>query len=514
MHALPSPIVKYLRSVVSKDRAIAWLVISRRGTLLESGGDLSAHRVQTIKKGDPVAACLPFLHGLLPADSAPLTLPALEVEADRFSDLHVFSSGKRDWVLLLDSTAENLLQRETENALHRSEEQLRQSQKMETLGRLASGVAHDFNNLLTVITGYAQFLLDGFGMEDPRATAAKEIYTAAERCADLSSRLLAFSRRQIVQARVLDLNALIRNMLQMLQRLIGENIRFVTDLDPALWNIKADSGQIEQVIVNLVVNSKDAMPRGGTLRVETSNTRDDTGDHVTLAVTDTGCGIDPEIQAHIFEPFFTTKELHKGTGLGLATVYGIVQECAGIIAVDSQPGRGTSMRIRFPRTEEAAAPSRPVPKPLSARPATERILLVEDEESVRELVCNILARERYTVLKASDAEEALRISIDETGPIHVLVTDVLLPGMTGTELAQRLSEQRPDIRILFMSGYAPESSHLQPASALLHKPFTGEALVQKLGEMLDRPTSPGEPDELEQSANQLTGGRQTACPSL
>jgi two-component system cell cycle sensor histidine kinase/response regulator CckA len=281
-----------------------------------------------------VAEYLPFLHGLLPADPEPLTLSAIEIEADRFSDLHVFSSGRRNWVLLLDSTAENLLRRETENALRRSEERLRQSQKMETLGRLAGGVAHDFNNLLTVITGYTQFLLNDLAAEDPRVNAAREIYSAAARCAKLSSQLLAFSRKQIVQPRVLDLNDLIRNMLQMLLRLIGENIRLVTELDPALEPVKADSGQLEQVVVNLVVNSKDAMPGGGTLRIETRNIHDASGDHVALTISDTGHGIDPDIQTQIFEPFFTTKESSKGTGLGLATVYGIIEQCAGSIAAD------------------------------------------------------------------------------------------------------------------------------------------------------------------------------------
>jgi signal transduction histidine kinase/ActR/RegA family two-component response regulator len=441
--------------------------------------------------GDHLTVSAPFLHGLLPLDSGPLTLRAIEVAPNCFSDVHIFSEGGRDWVLLLDSTEENILRRQTESALRLTEERLRQSLRMETLGRLAGGVAHDFNNLLTVIIGYSQFLLDGLRPDDPLFSSAEQIHDAAKRAGLLTAQLLAFSRKQIVQARILDLNRVVTEMSQMLRRLIGENIRLETRLDPDLGLIKMDSGHIEQVIVNLVVNSRDAMPTGGLLRIETGNIQTEAGPAVALSIIDTGYGMDRETLAQIFEPFFSTKEPGKGTGLGLATVYGIVRQNGGEITVESEPGRGTAMRVFLPVSGEArdAEDSTPRRGPEKWRSADtmvyRRILLVEDDVNVRELVADALRRSGCEVLQANASEEALRIEEQETGPIHLLITDILLPGVPGNELAGRLRTRRPQMQVLFVSGFVPEPMALEPGIAFLQKPFTVDALIGKVRQVID-----------------------------
>jgi CheY-like chemotaxis protein len=355
---------------------------------------------------------------------------------------------------------------------------------METLGRLAGGVAHDFNNLLTVIMGYSQFLLDGLRAEDPLRSPAEQVFDAATRASRLTSQLLAFSRRRMVQSQILDLNGIVREMIQMLRRLIGENIHLETILDPSLGRIKADAGQIEQVIVNLVVNSRDAMATGGLLRIETANVRAEASPMVMLSIVDNGCGMDHETRDQIFEPFFTTKDPAKGTGLGLATVYGIVRQSGGTIGVESEVGEGTAVRVCFPSTLETPKPATE-PGGLSApQSALERILLVEDEESVRQLVAKTLRGRGYEVIQAARGDEALRITDLEPGPIHLLITDVMLPGLQGNELAVKLRAKRPDTLVLFLSGYAPETVAFETGSSFLQKPFTIESLIRKVHEVI------------------------------
>jgi len=380
------------------------------------------------------------------------------------------------------------------------EEQLRQSQKMEAVGRLAGGVAHDFNNLLTVILGFGEMLLSRTAADDPSRSDLEEICRAGERAAALTKQLLAFSRRQVLQPTVLDLNEVLRNMTIMLGRLIGENIHLVTRLAPALGHVRADASQIEQVILNLVVNARDAMPKGGKLVLETRDQDlDDSftsaavalrpGPHVLLTVADSGVGMDAETQSHLFEPFFTTKEKGKGTGLGLATVYGIVTQSGGYIDVSSEPGRGTSFRIFLPRVE---APTGTDPVPSAGPPKTrgsETILLVEDEDVVRRLARRALEAAGYDVLESGDGAGALQLLTATDRTVSLVLTDVVMPGLSGPEVAARAARLKPGIRILFMSGYTDvdmSGAHLL-GSGLLHKPFTAAALTERVRSELDRP---------------------------
>ena len=391
------------------------------------------------------------------------------------------------------------------------EAQLRQSQKMEAVGQLAGGIAHDFNNLLTVITGYCQILLTAADQGDPRREELEQIKEAGDRAASLTRQLLAFSRKQILEPKVLDLNAVVTNLDKMLQRLIGEDIALQTALAPALGCVKADPGQIEQVIMNLAVNARDAMPQGGHLTIETANADLDEsyaeerfsvqpGPYVMLAVSDTGCGMDTETQAHIFEPFFTTKGQGKGTGLGLPTVYGIVKQSGGYIWVYSEPGRGTTFKIYLPRVDaqaEALEPRSPLQESLQG---TETILLVEDEERVRRLARTILAGHGYSVLEAPNGAEALRISEQRGGAIHLLVTDVVMPGMSGGELASRLIAKHLHMKVLFVSGYTDDAivrhGVLQAGIPFIQKPFTPSTLARKVREVLDAdPNVPGSAPE-------------------
>ncbi len=379
------------------------------------------------------------------------------------------------------------------------EEQLRQSQKMEGIGQLAGGIAHDFNNLLTTVLGYSDMALSQLSPHDPVREDIEEVRKAGERASKLTRQLLAFSRKQVFEPRVLDLNALLADSSRMLARLIGEHIRFVTRLDPDLANVRADPGQIEQVIVNLVVNARDAMPDGGTLTVSTRNADVDEassrrhfgiapGRWVVMAVSDTGVGIDPETQKRIFEPFFTTKETPRGTGLGLATVYGIVSQSGGQIFVTSAPGRGAAFAIYLPRVSQRVAPSGSVAAPAPRR-GTETILLVEDEDAVRSLTRRCLESSGYTVLQAASAEEALEIADRFAGRLDLLLTDVVMPGASGPELSRRLLERRPGTPVLYVSGYtdAAMASHvaLDAGASFLQKPFTPETLSRKVREILD-----------------------------
>ncbi|MCP9447229.1 MAG: PAS domain S-box protein [Nitrospira sp.] len=390
-----------------------------------------------------------------------------------------------------------------EEALRQTEAQLRQSQKMEAIGRLAGGVAHDFNNLLTVIRGYSELMLARLPQGEPMRRDMEEVKKAADRAAGLTKQLLAFSRRQIVSAKVVDLNEVIQNMDGMLRRLVGEDIIEVwTDLQEEVWPIKADPGQIEQVIMNLAVNARDAMPNGGRLTIETRNvtvTKEmrrgkvmlEEGAYVMLTIKDSGHGMSEEVQAHLFEPFFTTKESGKGTGLGLSTVYGIVRQSGGMIGIESEPGQGTTCTIFFPR---AAAPMQhgdsTQQEETTRKRGQETILLVEDDPGVRGLAQETLRMNGYHVLVARHGIEALLVGTKHVGPIHLLITDVVMPQMSGPEVADKLMELRPEAKVLYMSGYPDhpvfKKGEVNLETNFLQKPFTPVNLAQKVREVLDR----------------------------
>jgi len=380
------------------------------------------------------------------------------------------------------------------------EQQLRQAQKMEAIGRLAGGIAHDFNNLLMVISGYSEFLMERAGTNELLLGPAREIGAAAERATSLTRQLLAFSRKQMLAPRVLDLNALVTENLKMLNRLIGEDIELILIPGADFATIKADSGQIEQVILNLAVNARDAMPRGGRLTIETANVTLDQdyarfhppvkpGDYVLLALSDTGHGMDPETQTHIFEPFFTTKGT-RGTGLGLSTVYGIVKQSGGYIYVFSETESGTTFKIYLPcAKEESESAATAKPRKAALQPqAVGTILLVEDEANLRRLSLESLQRQGYAVLEAQDGPAALQLATHHKGVIHLLLTDVVMPGMNGRELARRVALLRPDTKILFMSGYTENvidrNGTIDPNVELLQKPFSMSELVSKVRELL------------------------------
>jgi nitrogen-specific signal transduction histidine kinase/ActR/RegA family two-component response regulator len=385
------------------------------------------------------------------------------------------------------------------------EEQFMQAQKMEAFGRLAGGVAHDFNNLLTVILGYCELGLQSLEPQEPLREHIEEIHKAGERAAGLTRRLLAFSRQQALAPQVLDLNTLVANLDKLLRRLIGEDIELVTIQSPGLGTVKADPGQLEQVIMNLVVNARDAMPQGGKLIIETANADLDEayagrhvtvkpGPYVTLAVSDTGTGMDAGVLAHIFEPFFTTKERGKGTGLGLATVYGMVKQSGGNVWAYSEPGRGTTFKIYLPRLKEIALEPSPLITCIPLAQGSETILVVEDEEEVRALVRGILQGRGYSVLEASRPSEALATCQHHKGPIHLLLTDVVMPEMSGPELAQRFKGFHSDARVLYMSGYTGDAivhfGILDSANPFVQKPFTTDAFAQKVREVLDATPNP------------------------
>jgi PAS domain S-box-containing protein len=378
------------------------------------------------------------------------------------------------------------------------EEQLLQSQKMEAIGRLAGGIAHDFNNILTAVSGYTELLIGQLAAGDPRRESAEEIRQAGHRAAALTQQLLAFSRRQVLEPRVLDLNAVIATMERMLRRVIGEDIELTTSLSTGLWRTRADPAQIEQAILNLVVNARDAMPRGGQLTLETANVELDAkysggapGPHVMLAVSDNGVGMDPEQQARLFEPFYTTKDRGKGTGLGLSTTYGVVKQSGGSIWVYSERGQGTTFKIYLPRSEQPLDEPAESPAPAAPLNGTETALLVEDEPEVRGLVEKILRMYGYTVLSAASPAEAIALSKGRPAAIDILVTDVIMPGMNGRELSRILAASRPELRVLYMSGYTDaviaQQGILEPGTAFVSKPFTPDVLARKVREVLDAP---------------------------
>jgi PAS domain S-box-containing protein len=443
------------------------------------------------------------------------TLLAGEIENYCVEKRYVRKDGSPVWVELTVSLARDFGGRpkyfigviedisgrkQAEAALKRSEEQLRQSQKLEAIGRLAGGLAHDFNNILTAITGYSDLVLRRLGSVDPLRRSVEEIRRAAERAASLTHQLLAFSRKQMMQVKVLDLNAVVAEMESFLRRLIGEDIQLVTSLDPDLRRVKADPGQIEQVIMNLVVNARDAMPQGGRLRIETKDVSlsepylDDagsveSGDYVVLSIADTGIGMNSEIKQKIFEPFFTTKEEGKGTGLGLAMVYGIVKQSGGSIRVHSEAGAGTTFMVYLPAVEEFVKAQSNGSRHIEAPGGTETVLLVEDEDMVRELVVEVLETEGYTVFSARRGAEALRLCAEQIMPINLLITDVVMPEMSGRELAEHLTARHPEIKVLFISGYTDDAIFrhgVQESNvAFLQKPFTTSELAAKVRSVLD-----------------------------
>jgi len=384
----------------------------------------------------------------------------------------------------------------------RLEEELHHSQKMDAIGQLAGGVAHDFNNLLTVISSYTSMLLDSFEAGDARREDAIEVKQAAVRAAQLTRQLLAFSRKQVIQPRTLILNSVVTETEKMLRRLIGEDVELVTKLAPDLYEVRADAGQLEQVLMNLAVNARDAMPQGGRLSIETANVLRSSiagprgaamaaAEYVMLAVSDTGTGMPSEVQSHIFEPFFTTKEAGKGTGLGLSTVYGIVKQAGGDIRVNSEIGRGTTFTIYLPRvlepSDEAVATAA-VARDVESR-ADETVLLVEDDEHLRSLALRILQAHGYTVLTAIDGADALRQAKEYGGPIDLVLSDVVMPRMSGRFLSEQLATARPTVKVLFMSGYTDDDvmrrGILDRRTAFLEKPFTPEQLISKVRQILD-----------------------------
>jgi two-component system cell cycle sensor histidine kinase/response regulator CckA len=387
-----------------------------------------------------------------------------------------------------------------EAALHLSEAQLRQAQKLEAVGRLAAGVAHDFNNILTVITGHSELLLTQLAAGDARRKSAEQIEKASFFAATLTRQLLTFSRKQVIEPRVLNPNTVVRNVEKMLRRLIGEDVEFCTALDPATGNIKVDPGQIEQVIMNLAVNARDAMPSGGKLTLTTTNTSlDETclklspdliaGDYVMLAITDTGTGMSEDVKAHLFEPFFTTKPAGKGTGLGLATCFGIVKQNAGHISLYSELGRGTTFKIYFPQVQSALEPARVPTQPAAAAGGAETVLVVEDEPAVRELAAGTLREKGYTVFEAVNGADGLRVARQHEGKIDLVLTDVVMPMMGGKEMVDQLRTVRPDTKALFTSGYTEDviGHHgvLRPGILFLQKPYLTSTLARKVREVLD-----------------------------
>ena len=418
------------------------------------------------------------------------------IEVEITSHFLVFDNRRSELILAHDITERHRL----EAALLASEEQLRQSQKMEAVGQLAGGVAHDFNNLLTVIGGYSELLLRRLSPENPLRSSVEEIKKACDRAGGLTRQLLAFSRKQILQPKVLDLNTLVSDLDKMLRRLIGEDIDLLTITEPALGQVKVDPGQIEQVIMNLAVNARDAMPNGGQLTIQTSNVHlsEDyaqrhvaavAGNYVMLSISDNGCGMDLGTKDRIFEPFFTTKGTGKGTGLGLSTVYGIVNQSGGNIWVYSEVGKGTTFKIYLPRVDEprdggfAHGDSTPAPY------GTETILLVEDEEQVRRIAHDMLEIQGYHVLVAVDGEEALAIGRQHEGEIDLMITDVVMPQMGGRESVERLSPLRPRMKVLYMSGYTDDAivrhGLIDEQLQFIEKPFTADALARKVRMVLD-----------------------------
>jgi PAS domain S-box-containing protein len=424
-----------------------------------------------------------------PAHGRTIDITAVRPDGARFPAEFSISCAMDETRRSLTSVVRDVTERKkAEEELRQRDQDLRQSQKMEAIGRLAGGVAHDFNNLLTAIRGYGELIMETLSDSDERREDMAEILKAADSAAGLTRQLLAFSRRERLVAHPVALDGILAGTEKMLRRVIGEDIDLVSVSEQPLGFVRADNGQIEQVLMNLAVNARDAMPDGGQIRIALSNVTADGRPYVELTVSDTGTGMDAETATHIFEPFFTTKREGQGTGLGLATVYGIVRQCGGTIDVDTEPGKGTTFRVRLPQVAfaDVAAPEEPHGKQPST--ASETVLLVEDDERVRALVRNILKKGGYRVLEAEHAEQAAEIDAAHTGTIDLLLTDVVMPGRNGRELAELIVQRRPAIRVLFMSGYSNDAVLMRGVRAtgaqFIQKPFTIDALSTKVRDVL------------------------------
>jgi PAS domain S-box-containing protein len=493
---------RYRRIVETTNEGV-WLLDAESKTTFVNG------RMATLLgcKIDDILArsALDFVHESSRAEvteslaARPRGAPSVEVRLVR-------SDGKEVWVLL-DATpifegsvrTGTLVMAMDIGQRKRLEEQLRQAQKMEAIGNLAGSVAHDFNNILSVILGYAEFVLQALKPGDPLRADVMELNHGAERARDLTRQLLAFSRRQVLEPRTLDLNQVLLGMEQLLRRLLREDVELSFLTAPALGKVHADAGQIEQIVMNLVVNASDAIVGVGKVAIETGNAELDgayaashhevvPGSYVMLAVTDTGTGIEPALQERIFEPFFTTKEQGKGTGLGLSTVFGIVKQSGGHIWLYSEPGKGSTFRIYFPRTEGSVEVSAPVKQP-ATRGGSETVLIVEDEDQLRALLRVSLRRQGYNVLDAQNGGEAFLICEKYPGKIHLMVTDVVMPRMSGKELVERVASLRPQMPVLYISGYTENSivhhGVIDAGVAFLQKPVTPDALARKVRQVLD-----------------------------
>jgi PAS domain S-box-containing protein len=529
------------RLVPAIERELREAEVRRRAAETEAALDRSEERFAKVFQASPVGILIATLEDWRVVDANPAALAALgyareDVVDRRAADLALFSDpAQAAWLARQVRTAGTVRHLDLElrtragdlrpflascegldlgsrpclllllhdmSERRRLEEQLRQAQKMEAIGRLAGGVAHDFNNLLTVITGYCELLLQDLPAGDAAREEVLEIQRAAGAASTLTSQLLAFARRQVQQPRVLDLNRVVASAERMLGRLLGEDVVLSVSLAPDLGRVRADPTQVEQVLLNLAINARDAMPRGGRLTVETANAVMDEGyvaghrgaspgRYVMVAVSDTGVGMDAETRARLFEPFFTTKAPGKGTGLGLATVYGIVKQSGGFIWVYSEPGLGTTFKVYLPRVDAEPEESPPRSSPQATARGHETILVVEDSPGVRRVAREALERNGYTVLEASDGPAALATAARHPGPIHLLLTDVVLPGLGGPGLARALGETRPELRVLYTSGFSAEASAghgvIEPDAHYLPKPFAMAALLQKVREVLDLP---------------------------
>jgi len=497
----PREVFDYVRTWVLSTRSPAFLVTDSRTRLVASGGDLAHFGLAGLRKGACPLTQAYFLEGLLPIGGSPSVLYRVETIEGTFADLHLFPIEEGDCVLLLDSSSEVTERSRIEEALRQTEEQLRQSEKMEALGRLVGGVAHDFNNLLTVILGYSHVLTDA-PIETKYRSAAVEIRGAADKAARMTQHLLSFSRRQARRPEVLDLNALISRLHSLLRRLIREDIVLNIKPDRALPFIEADAGQLEQVLMNLVTNARDAMPNGGILEVGTAKVQVDEdylrahpdsrlcpGPHVQLWVQDTGYGMNAETKARAFEPFFTSKASGHGTGLGLAIVYGVIYQSNGDIVLTSDVGAGTRVEILLPAVEKTLSEV-PGGEDEGLERGSETVLLVEDEDAVRQLVREFLTGLGYTVLESAEPAAALALCKGHCGTIDLLMTDFIMPHMNGAELATKVLAIHPEAQVLYMSGYAQEFNISQPTDlgdyVFLGKPFTPQTLADRVREALGR----------------------------
>jgi PAS domain S-box-containing protein len=492
-------------AIVSADEQGAITFWNRSATVIFGYDEREAHgmKLTALTSADETPRCLEALAAVQGLGAAPIE-SIIELTGVRKDGATVpielsLSARLTDGRIQTTAIVRDITERKrAQEALQQRDEQLRQAQKMEAIGRLAGGVAHDFNNMLMAITGFGTLVRDGLTDDHPLRPDIDEVLSASDRAAALTRQLLAFSRRQVVDPQVVALDRIVADTEKMLRRLIGEHIVYSSASQAGLGAVRADPGQIEQILINLCVNARDAMPEGGRLHVQLQDVDVDAatapqglepGPYVRLSVSDTGSGIDPAAIGHIFEPFFTTKQPGKGTGLGLATVYGITRQNAGAIEVESQVGRGTTFHVYLPRlTASAQSDHEPAPGLAVDQPVSETVLLVEDDERVRTLVASVLRRRGYEVLEASCGDDALNLASGHEAPIHLLLSDIVMPGMNGRAVAARVSEMRRETRVLLMSGYSDEmaqaGANVPGQSLFIQKPFSAEALAAKIREAL------------------------------